>query len=122
MKLINNTSCNISAYIFNGILHLTISHKDKSWLGGTSYRGGGCLHDDGVHFEMYDDYDPTGEKLVDEDDHEKYKEFCLIPETDESPMPFGGCEVGQKHALPRAYIAKTSLQCLSAGVRLVSST
>jgi len=91
MKLINNTSCNISAYIFNGILHLTISHKDKSWLGGTSYRGGGCLHDDGVHFEMYDDYDPTGEKLVDEDDHEKYKEFCLIPETDEETAMTDGC-------------------------------
>lgn len=93
MKLINETSCGISVYIFHGILHLNISHKEKCWLGGTSYRGGGKWsfeYRDSTHFEMYDDYDPTGEKEIDESDFSKYKEFCLIPENDEEQQLLSG--------------------------------
>ncbi len=83
MKLINGTSCVISAYVINDIFHLNISHKERCWLGGTQYRGDGLLHDEGEHFSMYDDYNPTGEKEIDELDHSKYKEFCIVPENDE---------------------------------------
>ena len=82
MKIINETSCRISPYVYKGILHVSVSHKDKCWVGGTEYRGGGSLSDSGTHFEMYDEYDPEGTKDYDFQDRSKIKSFCLIGETD----------------------------------------
>ncbi len=90
MKIINETSCDISPFVYQGILHVNVKHKDKCWVGGTEYRGGGRLYfinhpdipDSGTHFEVYDEYDPEGTKNYDFHDRSKIKSFCLIGEND----------------------------------------
>jgi len=75
MKIINKTDCHVSTYLLHGQLHLTVTHPDRSWKGGTDYKGGGYLTKErkerhAAHFEVM-----QGELLS--------KQFCLIPENEE---------------------------------------